>query len=74
VWVTSLLRGKETHGNVGLGTLLFSFAFVNKEEHGFSVNAHENVLVMGVPLYHSPGEISAGHQTYTPQRCTEGSP
>ena len=45
-----------------------------KEEHEFAVNAHENVLVTGVPLYHSPAEISAGHQTYTPQHGTEGSP
>ena len=52
----------------------FSFAFVNKEEHEFAVNAHENVLVTEVPLYHSPAEISAGHQTYTPQHGTEGSP
>ena len=72
--VTSLLRRKETCENVGLGTLLFSFAFVNKEEHGFGVNAHENVLGTGVPLSHSPAEISAGHQTHTPQHGTGGSP
>ena len=73
MWVTCLLRGRETRGNVGLERLLFCFAFVDRGESGFGVNAHENVPVTRVPSCHYPAEISAGHQTYRSQHGIGGS-